>query len=231
VLGNLDWVDFDPQDAEYPASVLATVRRPAKLQVGGNANLLRQPAVSICGSRAATESAIRYAKDFGAMAALAGLVVISGHAKGVDRAAHFGAMEAGGGTIAVLPEGASHFRPATELREVINTSNFAAISPFPADASWAVFRAMNRNRYIVALSSGLFVVESSEKGGTIEAGLECLRQRKRLLVIEYAREGGSPRGNQLLIERGGQPVRTPRELKRILSELPRDTSLSARLAL
>jgi predicted Rossmann fold nucleotide-binding protein DprA/Smf involved in DNA uptake len=85
---------------------------------------------------------------------------------------------------------------------------------------------MNRNKYIVALTEGLFVVESRERGGTFQAGLECLRQRKRLLVVEFA-DGAdeSRRGNRLLIERGGRAVRTPRQLKAILKEAAQETTL------
>ena len=116
---------------------------------------------------------------FGREAALKGLVVVSGYARGVDRQAHKGALDIGGNTIAVLSEGLDHFRLVNELKPAIRLEeNFLAVSMFEPSAVWKSWRAMERNKLIVALSVGLFVVEARETGGTINAGMRCVEQKK-----------------------------------------------------
>jgi predicted Rossmann fold nucleotide-binding protein DprA/Smf involved in DNA uptake len=77
---------------------------------------------------------------------------------------------------------------------------------------------MERNRYIVGLSRGLFVIEARERSGTFEAGLECLRQRKPLWVIEYEHGGSHREGNTRLIAAGGTPIRSGGVLKKLLED-------------
>jgi len=206
-----------PSDEAYPEGLLRLSRAPV-LFVLGNADLLTQPCIGICGSRSATPHALSHAGEFGYLAAKQGFVVVSGYARGVDVAAHLGAMEAGGATIAVLAEGIESFRVRGELRGKLDRHNFLAVSPFAPEARWVAWRAMERNQYIVGLSWALFVIEAREKGGTFEAGLECLRQRKPLWVIEYDQGGLQREGNAKLIAAGGVPIRGRRVLKNLLEE-------------
>lgn len=207
-------------DASYPMSLKASLKKPRDLTIIGNAALLAQPAVGICGSRKAGETTLAYAYEFGRAAARAGYSVVSGYARGVDRAAHRGALEAGGSTIAVLAEGAVGFGVVPELDGLIDfEANFAAVSPFEFSARWTMFRAMDRNAYIIGLSRGLFVIESREKGGTFEAGKACLRAGKPLWVVEFAKDSPGRGGNAKLIQQGGMPVRTMNELRSIWAKL------------
>ena len=70
----------------------------------------------------------------------------------------------------------------------------------------------------MGLTNGLFVIEAGSKGGTLDAGLECLRAGKPLYVMEYRADKDQPPGNKLLIERSGVAIRTLRELKVALSQ-------------
>ena len=206
-----------PAEPGYPAG-LEVLQRPPVLFALGNVALLNRPCVGICGSRSATGQAISHAAEFGSVAAERGFVVVSGYARGVDVAAHLGAMEAGGATIAVLAEGTDHFGIRRELRQRTSPTNLLAISTFAPETRWSAWRAMERNRYIVALSRGLFVIEARERGGTFEAGLECLRQRKPLWVIEYPNGGSRRKGNTELILKGGIPVKGRNNLRSILED-------------
>jgi DNA processing protein len=161
---------------------------------------------------------VRYAREFGYITVKQGFVVVSGYARGVDVAAHLGAVEASGATIAVLAEGTESFRVRRELRGKLDRDNFLAVSPFAPEARWTAWRAMERNRYIVGLSRGLFVIEARERGGTFEAGLECLRQGKQLWVIDYEHGGPHREGNAKLIAAGGVPIRSGRVLKKLLKD-------------
>lgn len=196
-----------PTDDYFP-DALSSVLPDATLYCIGNVGLLNQRAIGICGSRNASADALEWSHKFGGVAAKKGLVVISGHARGIDRQAHKGALESGGSTIAVLPEGIEKFRLNSELKDNVRMDeNFLAISMFPPDASWQPWRAMQRNKLIVGLSVGLFVVEASEKGGTINAAMECVRQRKKLWAIAYSEESPGRTGNKILLQHSAIPLR------------------------
>lgn len=205
-------------DAEYPRH-LGRLLGNRSLYVVGNVGLLSRKAISICGSRDASVSALKWAYEFGRQAATHGVVVVSGYARGVDRQAHKGALEAGGETIAVLAEGIRRFAVVRELRPLMDLDrNFLAISMFDPDATWQAWRAMQRNRLIVGLSSGLFVIEARERGGTIDAAQEAVRQRKRLWAVAYSKETAGREGNRRLLATSAIPLKHMGDLKRALEE-------------
>jgi len=212
------YVAIDRDSTGYPAG-LGLEGEFARLYALGNTELLRSACVGICGSRHATDSALGYAYEFGFVAAQRGFVVVSGHARGVDREAHRGALEGGGATIAVLAEGIDQFSLAADLQGRADfEGNFLALSPFEPGAVWKPWRAMERNKLIVGLSCGLFVIEARARGGTLHAARECIRQGKRLWVIEYQHVGRLREGNRRLLETSAVAVRTKQDLHRILDE-------------
>jgi DNA processing protein len=142
---------------------------------------------------------------------------ISGHARGVDTATHVAALEAGGRTVMVLPEGIDHFRIRREgVREVWDGGRALVVSPFAPAQPWAVRGAMARNAVIIDLSSALVVVEAGEKGGTLAAGRRALARGCRVLVLEFA---ASTAGNKALLAEGAVSVTTPDELEELLHDL------------
>lgn len=198
---------IQPTDAFFP-DALSDVLPDVTLYCVGNIELLKERAIGICGSRNASTVALEWAYKFGSVAAQKGFVVISGHARGIDRQAHKGALQSGGATIAVLPEGIEKFRLNSELKKDVHMDeNFLAISMFPPDASWQSWRAMQRNKLIVGLSVGLFVVEAREKGGTINAAMECVHQQKKLWAIAYAEDAPGREGNKVLLQHSAIPLR------------------------
>ena len=213
--------DYDvirPSDPKYPVS-LQGILPGADLYAIGNLDLLGKPAIGICGFRNASAEALEYAFRFGKEAAKQGFVVVSGYARGVDRQAHEGALAAGGATIAVLPEGINYFRLVQAVKPFVNLhDNFLATSMFEPDAVWKSWRAMERNKLIVGLSVGLFVVEAREKGGTINAAMEAVRQKKLLWVIAYTRESAEREGNRLLIQDKAIPLKLQSDLQKALQE-------------
>jgi DNA processing protein len=137
----------------------------------------------------------------------------------VDRKAHKGALEAGGATIAVLPEGVNHLRLTEELRPLADPEkNFLAISMFEPDEVWKTWRAMERNKLIVGLSAGLFVIEARESGGTINAAYETIRQGKPLYAVAYTKDLPGREGNRKLLAGSAIPLRHMHDLKRALEE-------------
>lgn len=187
-------VAIHPTDDDYPEQMRSVTKSPPILYAVGNRDLLRRDAFGICGSRDASEEALKWAFDFGYRTAVDGRVLISGYAKGVDRQAHKGALTAGGGTIAALPEGIRWFRVVRELQELADEENFLALSMFNPDERWQTWRAMERNRLIVALSEELWAVEPGERGGTADAVKKCKSVGK---PVHIERGNGIPASSQL----------------------------------
>lgn len=187
-------VTIHPTDDDYPERVRSGMKSPPTLYAVGNGDLLRHDAFGICGSRDASEEALKWAFDFGYRTASEGKVLVSGYAKGVDRQAHAGALSAGGGTIAVLPEGIRWFRVVRELQELADEERFLALSMFAPDERWQTWRAMERNGLIVALSEELWAVEPGERGGTADAVKKCKSVGKPVHVEKW---GGVPATSEM----------------------------------
>lgn len=220
----INFTVIQPADDYFPDALLS-VLPDITLYCIGNVELLKERAIGICGSRNASADALNWAHKFGDVAASKGLVVVSGYARGIDRQAHKGALQSGGSTIAVLPEGIEKFRLNSELKDFARLDeNFLAISMFSPDASWQSWRAMQRNKLIVGLSVGLFVVEAREKGGTIDAAMECVRQKKKLWAIAYTEDSEGRTGNKILLQDSAIPLRRLRDVHDALenSELDLD---------
>lgn len=212
----MNYVKLDSSNADYPTRLRVLLDGKAVFAIG-NLDLAQRSAVGICGSRDASPGALKWAYEFGRRVASEGLVVVTGYAKGVDRQAHRGALEAGGSTIAVLPEGIRRFRVRRELGPLVRLdSNFLAISQFDPDASWQAWRAMARNKLIVGLSNSLFVIEARERGGTIDAAKESARQGKPVYVLDYGNELPGREGNQKLLALSGISVRNTDDLRRAI---------------
>ena len=143
---------------------------PPALFVAGAADLLRRRGVGFCGAREASEEAVRCADQVARALVKHELMVVSGHAAGVDETAHRAALEAGGTTALVLPEGILRFRPRPSIAGLLSDDNAVIVSEFPPKLPWAVANAMQRNRTICGLVHALIVIEAGTTGGTWEAG-------------------------------------------------------------
>lgn len=207
------------------AKALPEAARAAKaptLRVRGNTRLIGQSAIGVCGSRDATDLAVERAHRCGVLATEMGFGVVSGNARGVDEAAQRGALESHGWSVAVLAEGLRDWRPRVKHRPLISAENFLAVSSYEDGHHWTSWRAMARNKLIVALSQVLVVVQAGTKGGTWDAGIECLRSNKPLLVVHGQSDSSETEGNRELIRRGGISVTTFNELCEILSRMKAD---------
>ena len=201
----------------YPSSIRDMKKPPPVLYVQGYPEILQTAGFGICGSRKASGKGLEIAGQFGKEVARLEVPEVSGYAKGVDTAAHLGALEEGGATVVVLAEGILHFRLKRDFARLAGVaSHMVAVSEFHPSKPWSAYSAMQRNGTICALSHALVVVEAQATGGTLNAGLECLRQGKPLLVVQYGNEENMPAGNVDLIKRGGMPVSTHPELAKQL---------------
>jgi DNA processing protein len=157
-----------PGDAEYPAGLLDLHDPPACLFVRGTPVAEGPSAVAIVGARRCTPYGREVAEAFGAGLASAGLVVVSGAARGVDAAAHVGALRASGRTAAVLGSGIDVAYPAgnRDLIERIAASG-TVVSEYPPGVEALPRRFPARNRIVAGLSRGVVVVEGAEGSGSL----------------------------------------------------------------
>lgn len=204
---------IERDDRSYPArlSALLGMQAPERLFVMGNVDLLNSHSISFCGARNASEKGIEAAALCATTAVSREFVIVSGNARGVDRATHRAALAHGGTTILVLPEGLDHFRIAAELREVWDWDRVLVLSQFDPKTVWQSYHAMTRNKVIMGLSCAMIVVEAGEKGGTRAAGEEALRLQIPLFAVDYGFDETVAPGNRVLISGGAQPLKKSRQ--------------------
>lgn len=191
-------------DEDYPEQLKDRLRKkaPPLLMVLGNDNLLKKNSAGFCGSRKASEKGIATAKDCADQLAGADINVVSGYAAGVDMATHQAALECGGTTTMVLCEGILHFKIKRALKELWDWDRIAVVSEFLPGVPWSVRNAMQRNSTICALTSSMILIESSSKGGSIEAGRACLKMGIPLFAPVYQDMPDTAVGNRELLKQG-----------------------------
>lgn len=187
-------------DAEYPEHVMRVMgeKAPMSLHMMGNFDLLKQPGIGFSGTRNPSVQGRALAAVYATEVAERKRVLVSGNAKGIDFVAHHYSLTSGGNTIFVLPEGMHHFMIKKDMVYVWDTSRVLVISQFHASDPWAGWRAMERNKLIIALSSAMIVFEPGEKGGTLAAGEQTLAAGMPLFVADST---PTP-GKQLLLDKG-----------------------------
>lgn len=214
------WV-ISRADSTYPKRLKARLKEdaPPLLYGCGDLALLEKGGLAVVGSRHVDEDLISYTEGIGKLAAEAHRTLISGGAKGIDRAAINGALQSGGEAVAVMSDSLERAAVAQENREPLMDHRLVLISPYDPAAGFNVGNAMQRNKVIYALADGGLVVTSDfEKGGTWAGAIEQLE--KFHFVPVFIRNGNhTGRGNSALIQHGGLPWPNPQsgdELARVL---------------
>lgn len=201
-------------DEDYPARLRDLPSPPPFLFARGRRELLAKPGVGVCGSRNASERGLAAAGICADRAVGKELSVISGYARGVDTEAHLAALEAGGETVIVLPEGIAGFRVKRALENRFSWDRVLVLSQFAPRQVWSAGNAMTRNGTIVGLASAVLVVEAGATGGTLNAGRAGLAIRRRVAAAGFGDEV-SP-GSAALASEGAVVVRSVSEFERFL---------------
>ena len=214
---------FDPR---YPALLSCTTAPPPVLWWRGLTERLGRPAVAVVGSRAATT----YALDVGARLAreLAerGVVIASGLARGVDSAAHRGALDGRGSTIAVLGSGLDRmYPPEHENLAQIIANNGVVISELGPGMMPVAENFPLRNRIISGISLAVVVVEASEKSGSLITARWAMEQGRDVMAVPGSILTGRNRGSHSLLKDGAKVVETADD---ILDELGWPGALDSR---
>jgi DNA processing protein len=188
-------------ERDFPALLAAIPDAPLVLHHRGSLSVLGRPAVAVVGARRATASGRAFARNLAMELTEAGAVVVSGLALGVDAAAHLGALEAGGATVAVLGSGPDQIQPMTNLplADRILATGGLILSEYSPGTPAAPFRFPERNRIISGLSRGVVVVEASSRSGSlITARLAAEQGREVMAVPGVPGYAGSSGTNRLL---------------------------------
>ncbi|MCQ9208506.1 MAG: DNA-processing protein DprA [Omnitrophica bacterium] len=204
-------------DKDYPANLKHIYDPPATVYLKGELILEDNIAIAIVGSRRATPYGLKNAKSLAFELAARGITVVSGLARGIDSAAHRGALEAKGRTIAVLGSGLNVIYPHENerLAEEIAKSG-AVISEFQQDVGPQRYHFPRRNRIISGLSLGVVVVEAAQKSGALITANCALEQGREVFALPGKIDSWTSRGTHDLIKQGAKLVES---IEDIIEEL------------
>jgi DNA processing protein len=215
---------FTPEGLLGPLNTVEQHNAPAALYAAGDIGVLRAgPRVSIVGSREASAHGLRRAVRLSRELAKHGVVIVSGLAKGIDTAAHTGAIEGGGRTIAVLGTPLDQVYPKENrslqdrlMREHLVISQYAPGSPtrpsnFP-----------RRNRTMALLSQATVIVEAGESSGSLSQGWEALRLGRALFIMRSVAEDKVLRWPHEMLGYGAQILTRTED---VLEVLPPDVEV------
>jgi len=201
------------EDSRYPKNLLNIHTPPPLLYVKGDLAGEDGLALAIVGSRSASRYGIEAAGKFSKRLAKGGVTIVSGMARGVDTAAHLGALEVEGRTIAVLGCGLDVVYPPEnrKLFERIEQGG-ALISEFPLGTPPDAVNFPRRNRIISGLSLGVVVVEASLKSGSLITARYAIEQGRDVYAIPGNINSSGSRGTNSLIKDGAKLVEDPEEV-------------------
>ena len=155
------------------------------IYAAGDISLLKKPCVSIVGTRDVSEEGAKRARRLARELSQAGVIIVSGLAKGVDTAALTAAIEAGGRTVAVIGTPLSKAYPAenARLQEEIYSSQLL-LTPFSEGETVFKSNFPKRNRVMAAISDATVIIEASDTSGTLHQAAECQRLDRWLFIAK-----------------------------------------------
>ena len=193
----------------YPPLLREIPDPPAVLWLRGEAapELLERPSVAIVGARACSSYGRSVARTLGRELAAAGLVVVSGMARGIDSEAHRGALDAGGVTVAVLGCGIDRDYPAAH-RDLASriVQRGLIVSEYEAGVEPAPWRFPARNRIIAGLCTATVVVEARERSGALITADFALEDGREVMVVPGEITSSVSAGSNALLRLGATPV-------------------------
>ena len=210
------WV-ISRADPRYPKRLKARLKEdaPPLLYGCGEIALLEKGGLAVVGSRHVDDELISFTENVGRLAAKAHRTIISGGAKGIDRAAMHGALLADGDVAGVMADSLERAALARDNREPLMEGRLILISPYDPAAGFNVGHAMQRNKIIYALAdAGLVVTSDFEKGGTWTGAIEQL-ERFHFVPVFVRNGSNAGRGNSALIQHGGLPWPNPKDTEEL----------------
>ncbi|MEQ9863047.1 DNA-protecting protein DprA [Pectobacterium cacticida] len=216
----LEWLSYPNhhlvtcEDALYPF-LLSNIRDfPLLLFVSGSPELLASPQIAIIGSRGSSAYGERWGRFFAQELAANDLTVTSGLAIGIDGIAHRAALDAEGGTIAVLGSGLENIYPKrhAKLAERICDDGGALVSEFPLSMPPFPTNFPRRNRIISGLGMGVLVIEASIRSGSLVTARYALEQGREVFALPGPIGNPMTEGTHWLIQQGASLVAHPKDI-------------------
>ena len=193
-------------DAQYPYRLARIADPPPYLYALGE-DIPAGPAVAIVGTRNCTRYGISMARRLSADLAAMGMVIVSGMARGVDSAAHRGALEAGGKTVAVLGSGLSVIYPPENRKLYFDIAgNGTVISELPVKELPNSYNFPARNRIISGMSLGTVVVEAAKKSGSLITARLAAEQGREVFAVPGNIQSYKSTGTHALLKQGARLV-------------------------
>jgi DNA processing protein len=205
-------------EADYPAWLRRVYAAPLVLRVRGTLVAGEgERAVAVVGSRAATGLGLAFARTLARDLATAGVTVVSGLARGIDAAAHRGALDGGGRTVAVLGSGLDRLYPSDNaaLAPVIEKSG-AVVSEFPLGTGPWKQNFPRRNRVIAGWGRAVVVVEAGSRSGALSTARAALDEGRDVMAVPGHPAQPAAEGTNALLRDGAALVRDVRD---VLAEL------------
>ncbi|MEO6964673.1 MAG: DNA-processing protein DprA [Acidobacteriaceae bacterium] len=215
---------ISPADAEYPERLREIFDPPTFLWMRGDKTLLAQPGIAVVGTRHPTPYGTGMAEALARDLAARGLIILSGMARGVDTAAHRGALDARGKTIAVWGTGIDVIYPKENKRlaERILEGGGTILSEYPMGTFPAPQNFPIRNRILSGMSVGVLVIEASENSGTRITARCALEQNREVFAVPGNVTSKNSWGPNTLIKQGAKLVATWED---VWEELPTQVRL------
>lgn len=207
-------------DAAYPALLSELPDPPPLLFVHGNPDVLSLPQLAMVGSRKPSRTGVETARDFSKALADAGLAISSGLALGIDAAAHRGAVDADGVTIAVMGTGPDRLYPKrnAKLAGAI-VERGALVTEYPVGTPVLANNFPRRNRVISGLAVGTLVVEAALRSGSLITARLAMEQGREVFAIPGSIHNPMARGCNALIKQGAKLVETAQDIAEELAAL------------
>ncbi len=216
----LGWAALFPGEPEYPASLLNIPQAdiPPVLFRAGESGI-SEKMIAIVGTRHPSEQGRQFAYNLAQALAEAGIAVVSGMAEGIDAAAHKGALDAGGITVAVWGNSLDKIYPPSNKKLASRiVEHGAAYSEYLPDTSPDRAHFPERNRIISGLSDGIVVVEAGRKSGALITASQALAQHRELFAVPGPPGAKTSEGANALIKQGARLLTS---IDDIFEELPR----------
>ncbi|MEM3341723.1 MAG: DNA-processing protein DprA [Thermoplasmata archaeon] len=205
------------EDPEYPERLHKIPDPPHVLFITGSISNFEK-CIAISGTRSPSEWGISASRKVGRMLVSEGYIVVSGLARGIDTAAHLGALDSPQGkTIAVITELSRIYPPENEKLVQRISTNGAVISEKLAHQKIEKYHFIRRNRIISGLSIVHFIIESAGTGGTLQQVKIALRQKRPVYVLKPPDENReAKKGYHLYINMGAKPCESIEEVLSIV---------------
>jgi DNA processing protein len=219
------------EDSDYPPLLKEIAWQPFGLYLKGE--LPENPAIAIVGTRKATQNGRNLARQLARDLSRQNIIIVSGLAMGIDEAAHQGAVEAKGKTIAVLPSSLERIYPAQNqnlARNILDCGG-ALISEYPPKMPTYPSNFVQRNRIVSGLSRGTVVIEAPEKSGALITAAFATEQNREVMAVPGPANHENYIGSHKLIRDGAKLVTSAKEILEEINLEFKDPALAADLSL